>query len=253
MTRSAFVVLALASLGLGACDDPPPKKNPFEGPKKDTVEPPKDAAPPKPAGPPELGIDDLGPKVGFSRVLLDKPEGRDKLREELTQNKQHYEGKEATLSVIRKAKLAWVTTMLSELGKIGATKVIVKTETRKDYPGELPFTPEVKAPTPEPCAVVGMILDDRSAAVWKISGGTAIKRAKGLAGPDLSTTGETIERFAKGCKGSNVFFVSAQEGVEWGLAYDLAASTRVLEDVKLEAFVLLEKTPTAGRKVELSK
>lgn len=253
MTRTAVLVLALASLGLGACDDPPPKKNPFEPPPKETVEPPKDAAPPKPAGPPELSIDDLGPKVGFSRVLLDKPEGRDKLREELTANKQHYEGKEATLSVIRKAKLVWVTTLMSELGKIGASKVIVKTETRKEFPGELAFTPQAKAPTPEPCAVVGMILEDRSAAVWKIAGGTAIKRAKGLAGPDLSTTGETIERFAKGCKGSSMFFVSADETVEWGLAYDLAASTRSLEDVKLDTLVLLEKTPTAGRKVELAK
>lgn len=253
MNRSALVVLALGCFGLAACDDPPPKKNPFEPPPKQTVEPPKDAAPPKPAGPPELAIDDLGPKVGFSRVLLDKPEGRDKLREELAQNKQHFEGKDATVSVIRKAKLAWVTTLLHELGKVGASKVVVKTETRKEYPAELAFTPEAKAPAPEPCAVVGMILDDRSAAVWKVAGGTAIKRAKGLAGPDLSTTGETIERFAKGCKGSNMFFVSAEEGVEWGLAYDLAASTRTLEDVKFETMVLLEKTPTAGRKVELSK
>ncbi|MBK7579975.1 MAG: biopolymer transporter ExbD [Myxococcales bacterium] len=253
MTRSALSLLALASLGLSACDDPPPKKNPFEPPPKETVEPPKDAALPKPVGPPELGIDDLGPKVGFSRVLLDKPEGRDKLAEELRQVKSHFEGKEATLVVIRKAKLTWVTTMLAELAKIGASKVIVKTETRAEYPGELAFTPEAKAPKPEPCAVVAMILEDRSAAVWKIAGGTAIKRAKGLAGPDLSTTGDTIERFAKGCKGSNMFFVSADASVEWGLAYDLAASTRKLEDVKFETLVLLDKTPTAGRKVELSK
>ena len=98
-----------------------------------------------------------------------------------------------------------------------------------------------------------MILGDRSAAIWKVSGGTAIKRAKGLAGPDLSTTGETIERFAKGCKASNMFFVSADETVEWGRAYDLAASTRGLEGVKFDTMVLLEKTPTAGRKVDLTK
>jgi hypothetical protein len=253
MTRLALALAALGAFAAAACDDPPPKKNPFEAPPKETVEPPKDAAPPKPVGPPELAIDDLGPKVGFSRVLLDKPEGRDKLAKELAENKSQFEGKEATLSVIRKAKLSWVMTMMSELGKIGATKVIVKTDTRKDYPGELPFTPEAKAPTPEPCAVVGMILEDRSAAIWKVAGGTAIKRAKGLAGPDLSTTGETIERFARGCKGSNMFFVSSGETVEWGLAYDLAASTRTLEDIKFDTFVLLEKIPTAGRKVELSK
>lgn len=253
MNRPALALLAFATLGVWACDDPPPKKNPFEAPPKDTVEPPKDAVPPKPSGPPELAIDDLGPKVGFSRVLIDKPDGRERLRNELSPVKQHYAGKEVTLSVVRKTKLAWVQIMLSELGKIGATKVIVKTETRKDFPGELAFTPEATAPAPEPCAVVGMILGDRSAAIWKVSGGTAIKRAKGLAGPDLSTTGETIERFAKGCKASNMFFVSADETVEWGLAYDLAASTRGLEGVKFDTMVLLEKTPTAGRKVDLTK
>ncbi|MBI3201258.1 MAG: biopolymer transporter ExbD [Myxococcales bacterium] len=253
MTRTALACLALASLGSWGCDDPPPKKNPFEPPPKQTVEPPKDAAPPKPSGPPELAIDDLGPKVGFSRVLLDKPEGRDKLKEELNQVKEHFAGKEATLSVIRKAKISSVAIMMNELGRIGTTKVIIKTETRKDFPGELAFVPEAKAPTPEPCAVVGMILGDRSAAIWKFAGGTAIKKAKGLAGPDLSMTGETIERFAKGCKGSNMFFVSADESVEWGLAYDLTASTRSLADVKFDNLVLLEKTPTAGRKVELAK
>ena len=50
-----------------------------------------------------------------------------------------------------------------------------------------------------------------------------------------------------------MFFVSAGETVEWGLAYDLAASTRSLSDVKFDNLVLLEKTPTAGRKVELTK
>jgi hypothetical protein len=247
MNRTVAFALAFSSLATLGCDDPPPKKNPFEPSPKQTVEPPK------PAGPPELAIDDLGPKVGFSRVLLDKPEGRDKLREELSAHKQHFEGKDATVSIIRKAKLAWVMTLMNELGKVGATKVVVKTETRKEFSGQLAFTPESKAPTPEPCAVVGMILEDRSAAVWKVSGGTAIKRAKGLAGPDLSTTGETIERFAKGCKGSNMFFVSSDENVEWGLAYDLAASTRTLEDVKLDVLVVLEKIPTAGREVKLSK
>lgn len=253
MNGKALALSFISSLWLVACNDPPPKKNPFEPPPKTTAEVPKDAAAAKPAGPPELAIDDLGPKVGFSRILLDKPDGRDKLRAELTEAKQHFEGKEATLSVIRNAKLVWVTTLLSELGKIGASKVIIKTETRKEFPAELAFTPEAKAPTPEACAVVGMILDDRSAAIWKVGGGTAIKKAKGLAGPDLSMTSETIERMAKACKASNMFFVSASDSVEWGLAYDLAASTRSIADVKFETLVVLEKTPTAGRKVELSK
>lgn len=254
MIRTALVTLAaFGALSLAGCDDPPKKTNPFDPPPKPTVEVPKDAGTAQPKGPPELAIDELGPKVGFTRVLLDKPEGKDKLLKELGDVKQYIDGKEATLSVIRNAKMATVIAFMEALGKVGASKVIVKTETRKEFKPELAFTPQAKAPTPEPCALVGMILDDRSSAIWKVAGGTAMKRAKGLAGPDLSTTADTIERMAKSCPKSNMFFVSAADTVEWGLAYDLAASTKNIEDVKLDTLVLLEQTPTAGRKLELGK
>lgn len=252
MTRSVLLATVVFAAAVG-CDEAKKPKNPFEPPPKQTVEPPKTTEVPKPKGPPELAIDDLGPKVGFTRVLLDKPEGRDRLAKELAENKQHYEGKEASLSVIRKAKMIWVTTMLAELAKVNVTKVLIKTETRKEFPGELGFLPEAKAPKPEPCALVGMVLEDRGTAIWKVAGGTAMKRPKGFAGPDLSTTAETIERLAKACKQSNLFLVSAAEPIEWGLAYDLAASTRTIADVKFESIVLLDKTPIAGRKVELGK
>jgi hypothetical protein len=252
MTRTTLALALVASL-LGGCDDSKPEKNPFEPPPKETVEPPKDAGFPAKKGPPELGIDDLGPKVGFSRVLLDKRDGRDRLAHELGETKENWDGKEVTLAIVRKAKLSWAVTFMQELGKVGATKVIVKTETRKEFPGEVAFTPLAKAPTPEPCALTGMILDDRETAVWKVSGGMAMKRSKGLAGPDLSTTADTIERLAKSCAKSNLFFVSADESVEWGLVYDLAASTKKIENVKLDNIVLLEKTPVAGRKVDLGK
>jgi len=39
--------------------------------------------------------------------------------------------------------------------------------------------------------------------------------------------------------------------IEWGLTYDLAASSKKLEKAKFDTFVLLEKQPVAGRKVEL--
>ena len=66
-------------------------------------------------------------------------------------------------------------------------------------------------------------------------------------------TGETLERYGKGCKASDVLYVSAAEGVEWGLAYDLAASASKLSEAKFDEFVLLPTIPVAGRKVELQK
>jgi hypothetical protein len=56
----------------------------------------------------------------------------------------------------------------------------------------------------------------------------------------------------KQCKDSKLFFVSAAEGVEWGLAYDLAASSQRLEKYRFEKMVLLEEVPTPGQKVELN-
>ncbi len=152
--------------------------------------------------------------------------------------------------VDRKVKVPWVATYLDELAKVSPSKITIKTETRKEYSQDQHFVPEAKVQAP-PCSVVGMVTSDYGTAVWKISGGTAGKRTKGMAGPDLSMTGDTIERFAKGCKESSTFFVSVAEGIEWGLAFDLAASSRVVEHAKFDTSVLLNEIPTAGQKVEL--
>jgi biopolymer transport protein ExbD len=255
MSRSLrFVVgcgVALIWPLLAGCDESPPPKNPFDPSPSATKMPPPVTEAPRPKTAPLLSIDDLGPKIGYSRVLLDKPEGREKLDKELEEHKSHFEGKDTSLAVIRKAKLAHVVTMMTALEKIGVTKVTIKTETRKEYPSELAFTPQAKAKDLAPCTVVAMVLDDRGTAVWKFAGGTASKRAKGFAGPDLTMTGDTIERFAKACKTSTTFMVSAADDIEWGLAYDLAASTKKLEKVSFNTYVLLKETPIAGRKVDL--
>jgi hypothetical protein len=140
---------------------------------------------------------------------------------------------------------------LSELAAIGVERVAIRTETRTEYPGELDFLPKEKLSNPAPCSVVGMVLEDRATAIWTLSGGTARKRKKGLAGPDLTMTGETIESVAKNCKESSLFFVAAPSMIEWGLAYDLAASTKRLEKARFERFVVLEPAPTPGHRVEL--
>ncbi len=82
-------------------------------------------------------------------------------------------------------------------------------------------------------------------------GRRATKHGKGMAGPDLSMTGDNIERFAKGCKQSNLLFVSAGPSVEWGLAYDLAASAKSLPKATFDGFVLLGETPVPGHPIKL--
>jgi len=244
--------LALIVLSLFAGCEEQPKKNPFDPPKDAPIPAPPASAIPKPDVAPTLEIDTISPKVGSERALLMHPEGKAELTRLLGAAKRWFDGKDAVLIVDRKTKVAWVATYLDELAKIGVSKVTIRTDTRKDFSQEQRFVPEAKVQAP-PCSVVGMVTSDYSTAVWKLSGGTAGKRGKGMAGPDLSMTGETIERFAKGCKESSTFFVQVAEGIEWGLAFDLAASSRVLEHAKFDTTVLLNEIPTPGHKVDLKR
>jgi hypothetical protein len=248
--RIALGIVVVA--GLAGCDSSEKPRNPFDPPKDAPVKPPPITEVPKPKGPPELSVDNLSPKVGFTRVLLQKPTDREKLKNELLQVKDEFSGKEASVVVDRKADSKWVIAMLEELGSIGAEPIVVKTSSRKEFPQELVIFPQFRAGKVPNCSVVTMLMSDYNTATWKLSGGTAGRRGKGLGGPDLSMTAETVERYAKACKESNTLFFSGSEGMEWGLIYDLAASTKVLlEKVKFERLVLLSEPPTAGRAVKL--
>jgi hypothetical protein len=249
--RKSTLVAALALTVVCGCDDAP-KKNPFDAPKDAAVPAPPVSAMPKKEVAPEFEIDTVSTKVGFERALLHNPEGRAKLTALLTSAKKWIEGQDVRLTVDRKVKVAWVATYLDELGKLNPGKVTIRTETRKDYNAEQRFTPQALAKAPS-CSLVGMVTSDFGTAVWKLSGGVASKRGRGMAGPDLSMTGETIERLGKSCPESSSFFVSAAEGVDWGLTFDLGASSRVLEQVKFEDTVLLGEVPTPGHKVELKR
>jgi hypothetical protein len=220
-----------------------------------TVEPPAPLPPPKRA--PELAVDEISPKVGFSRAVLFKPdgkpnpEGQSQLVAELTEAKDYVAGKDVTLTVHRQAKTAWVTAYLAELGKLGPSSVSLQTETRSDYPKQIKVVPQNRVEKPAACSLVGMILENRATAIWRLSGGTARKRDRGMGGPDLTMTGDTIESMAKGCKESSLFFVQGAEGVEWGLVYDLAASALAHPKAGLDVAVILNEPPVAGHPVEL--
>ncbi len=251
MTRWSAVWIATA-LTLPACEDPPKSEAKSE-PVASAAPAASVATPAAPSGPPDVSIGELDAKVGWATVLIGQPDGRSRLDTELAPAKEHIDGKSFPLRVARKAKMAWVVMAVDALADLGAATIVLKTETRKEFPAELTFTPLARVNDPAPCSMVAMILEDRGTAVWKIAGGMANKRGKGFAGPDLSMTGETIERRAPACD-SKLFFVSAAEVVEWGLAYDLAASVTQLDKNKasFDTFVLLHVTPVAGRKVDLS-
>jgi hypothetical protein len=243
--RSVLVALFVACV---ACEKEAPRAVPSAAPADTPA-----AAPTKPPEPtaPGLAVDKSGAMIAFERVSLDSRDAPQKLRTELERHKRFLDGQEVKLPVERKVKPAWVSTMLEALGAVGVARVLVRTETRADFPGEVGFVSLAKAKSAPACSVVMMILEDRGTAVWKLGGGAAGKRGKGMAGPDLTLTGETVERYAKGCSDSTVGFVAGAEGVEWGLVFDLAASTRRLPKAYFTDLAVLGEPPVAGRPVTL--
>lgn len=238
------------SVFVWACDDPPKEKSSetVSATSAATAEAPP--APPKPSAP-TLFIDEQGPRAGMESANLNEPGGRQKLAEMVANVRGYLSAGDVRLNVDRKAKPEWVAAYLTELGKQQVSQVSVRTPSRPEFPLEVIFAPEERATQAPPCTVVAMITEDRGTAVWKLSGGAAGKRPKGMAGPDLSMTQDSIERLAKACKGGGALIVSGAKGVEWGLVYDLAASAKMIPGTRFDLVVAPSRTPTPGHKVEL--
>ena len=250
LSSIALLCVCVCGLSVAACEDPKPKPNPFET-KKDTVEPPPITELPKPKGPPEFTVGTEGPKVGWTYILLDKPEGKKKLADEISANAEWVSGKDVALRIDRGAKLAFVGEMMAALEAGGATTITVATDTRTEFPKTVKFSPKSGGKSAPSCSVATKVLSKRRNAVWSLKGGRAVESPKGLAGPDMAMTADSLEAAAKRCRESDFVFVSADEDVEWGLVYDLAAATQTLEKSKLGKVILLEPAPTAGRPVKL--
>ncbi len=245
----------LSLLLSSGCEEETEKRVKAKTASAETKEP---EAPKEPESPPHLLIGESGPSVRGMSVMLSQPNGspdvagRDKLRTYLEEEAKFLKDQDLRVVVNRKAKPVWVSIFLSELSKHTPSKVTIATETRSDFPKEVEFAIEQLLDDPDPCTLVGTITHDRGTAIWRLKGGTARKRSRGMGGPDLSMTADTIENMAKGCD-SDLFFVTGAEGVEWGLVYDLAASAVALDKVTLKRAVVPTQTATAGRKLKLTQ
>ncbi len=226
--------------------------------KRDQVEDlsPAPAEPEPPQSPPHLTITESGPSVRGSSAMLTRPDGqtdvqgRGKLASYLSEERKFIEGSEVRLVVDRGAKPIWVSIFMTELSKLSPKKVTIATETRSEFPKEIEFVAQEALDRPDPCTLVGTITEDRGTAIWRLSGGAARKRGRGMGGPDLSMTADTIVSMKKGCD-SDIFFATGAEGVEWGLVYDLAASAVALDKVDIRRAVVPIKTATAGHAIGL--
>ena len=246
----AYCVLFVAVVGCGKTE---PRKNPFDTPEDAPKPAPKVSAPPKIEGPPPITIDEHGPKIGWDTVLIEKRDGRERLRKSIEEVKDKYENQPVELTADRKARTEWVAIVVDELARINAGTITIKTETtRPGFAQKLEFVPQARAGKVPPCTLVMMIREDRSPAIWRRAGEARASGAgKGLAGPDLTRAADIIERRYKSCQDTSTYFVSAANGIEWGLTYDLAVNAQHVEKTKLTRAVLLSEAPVAGRALSL--
>jgi hypothetical protein len=239
--------LLLALVATGCEDKPKPSGAPAAVPTPEATP----APPPKPTLPPTLIVDTSGALVAGTRVSLDGSGATERLKTELAEHRAFIDGKETRFAAERQVKPAYVAAMIDAVTAVGATRALVRTSTRSEFPGEVGFTGLAKAKTAPPCSVVAVITDDRGSAVWSLKGGVAGKRGKGMAGPDLTLTAETLTTHAKKCPESQVLFVGGAPGVEWGLVYDLAASSKTLPKAYFTEVAVVADSPVPGHPVEL--
>ena len=245
--KRVLAALMFAVVAAGCEDKPKPSPAPAATPTPEATPTP----PPKPTLPPTLIVDTSGALVAGTRVSLDGAGAPERLKTELAQHREFIEGKETRFAAERQVKPAYVATMIDAVTAVGATRALVRTSTRSEFPGEVGFIGLSKAKTAPPCSVVAVITDDRGSAVWSLKGGVAGKRGKGMAGPDLTLTAETLTTHAKKCPESQVLFVGGAPGVEWGLVYDLAASSKTLPKPYFTEVAALGDSPVPGHPVEL--
>jgi len=251
---SAMLSAMLLVGSMVACDEAKPEKRLLAPAPAPVEEPEPEPYVKKQA--PSFSIDEVGPQVGITRATLVQANGSpdalglEQLKKELSAVKTFIDGKEVKLVVERMAKPDWVSTYVEELGALGAARVDVTTETRGDFPTTVSFYAASRLDKPDPCSLVGSITEDRGTALWRLSGGTARKRQKGMSGPDFSITSDTLLSLKKKCE-SDVFFVHGAEGVEWGPVYDFAASAVALPEAGIRRAAVPHRRPTLGRPVVL--
>ena len=263
---SATAVLFAAALATSGCDDDAAKKAPKPAAEAAPTAPASAssaAADPAPiARDPVITLDDRGCTLDGASFTGAPAEWRDRLTAALTANPR-VPGESIVVSVMRDTKATKVLALVSALASAKAKSVRVRTPTRDQTTGELElsFHPSLGSAAhgaPE-CSAVAMIEPNSSVAIWSKGGGGAQRFARGMAGPDLSSSTDALRKRAAACD-SPVWFLGAADPVTWGLSFDLVMRARASGDggggggdvaaLKPKQTVLLTQTPVPGRAVK---
>lgn len=206
--------------------------------------------------PPHLVIGEKGPTVRGTAVEGGKKSGileeseLLKLRAALAEERKFIEGATLRLVIDRNAKRGWVSTYLRELDSLGAAKVRIATETRKEFQGEHEFILPSKAKELPGCVMVGKVTEHNGSALWQAKGGAIAERGPGLGGPDLAMAQEVFQKNYKTCE-SDAFITDGENTKDWGFIFDMAAAAIATKDVTVKRAVLLSEPQTPGRSTRL--
>ncbi|MEZ4259434.1 MAG: hypothetical protein R3B36_10210 [Polyangiaceae bacterium] len=248
--RTLLYMVPYLALALAGCDKEPTKLEKMAA--SANAPPPATSAapapPPKPSKP-QISVDDGTILVGSDRIELGAPDARGRLAAALV-GKPLVEGEELVVVAQRSAKMPRVSMLLDALRAAKAKAALVKTQARDKTTLELavPFDATAKD-----CSAVGFIGKDSSISAWTVSGGTATRYARGMAGPDLTLGSAGVRKVAGACDAS-AWVVSADETVTWGLVVDLVSAVRSPGDagvMRAQTLIVPSEAPVPGRKVKL--
>jgi hypothetical protein len=250
MRTPAFLGFLVFAAAGGGCDDKPlARERRPEAPTASVTAPPPRPPPDPLAG---ISVDELGIVLPAQRIDMTAKDVDTRVRAAVGELPLQHRA--VTVSVTRSAKAEQVGILARALGEAGASAIDFKTPTRSGSDGVLKVTPpEIVGKSTPDCAVVSMVKKDNSCAVWRIKGGTASRFAKGLAGPDLSMTVEGTKKQMATCAATS-WFVAGEEGVLWGLVFDLAQmGASANPPLKTTSTVFVPEAPIAGRPVQLAR
>ena len=237
------LALAVLAAGLAAgCDKEPAKT---EAPEAAATVAPTASAPPEPSRAPDIVVDGSNISVGNQRIATGEPALADKVAVFVT-GRPMIEGQTVSVVVMRNAKPSGPLAVLSALRKAKAAGAIIRTDGRDGTTQSLPIS---FASTAADCAAVAWIAKDAAIDVWPAGGGTAKRIIKGLAGPDMTLGGEAVRKQMSACSAS-VVFVGCDEGLTWGLEFDLATGALGAQGSHVSSAALVPDA-VPGRKLAL--
>lgn len=203
---------------------------------------------PAAASPPLVTVEDAAAMIGGDRVDFGAPDPKGQLG--LATAGKKIEGETIAVIASRDVKMPKVANVVAALVAAKAKAIVIKTAKRDKTTAEIPLALDAKR---EGCAAVGFIAKDGVINAWPASGASAARFSRGMAGPDITRGSEGVRKQMASCDAGH-WFVSADDGVTWGLVVDLIVAVGEPEDggtpPKAKQVALLTKTAVPGRKIE---